>query len=226
MNRFLVSMIIVFLFLNISHAQEKYTISLPDNYDKAKAYPLFIVFHGGNSSMKSISKWWKSKRLSNEFIVAYFEASTLDNKPNYYGWRNLVKERDNIKQYYKAILCAHKIDANQVYVGGFSLGGKVSVDLALNQIIPVKGLISLNHGGGTTSFFTDNNVNKAKALDVRFVLISGEKDMRYKKETEKIKNILDKHKVFHKLINVKNLGHSVPDDFSTTLDDYIEFIVQ
>ncbi len=215
----------LFFLMNMARGQEKYTVVLPIDYDTAKSYPLFIVFHGGNSNMKSMSQWWMSKKLSNEFIVAYMEASSLDSQPNYWGWRNLPQERLNIKKYYDVILRQHNIDTSQVYVGGFSLGGKISIDLALNQKIPVKGVVSLNHGGSTTSFFTDKNVINAKVRRVSFVLISGENDMKYKKETEKIRWMLDKHNVKHKYISLKNLGHSVPNNFSALLDEYLNFIV-
>ncbi len=215
----------MFFFLNTAFSQKKYKIVLPTNYDKTSTYPLFIVFHGGNGNIKNMKTWWISNKLSTEFIVAYFEATTLDNPPNYWGWRNLPKERNNIKQYYSEILKKHRIKDNQVYAGGFSLGGKMSVDLALNQIIPIKGFVSLNHGGRTTEFFTSEHIIKATNKNVKAVLISGEHDYRYKKETLKIKKEFETYKLMHQFVIIKNLGHAVPDNFSVLLDDYLEFIM-
>lgn len=224
MKRFFI-LFISLLFFAQTYSQDKFTVVVPIDYQKDLSYPLFIVFHGGNGNMKSMMQWWKSETLSKNFIVAYMEASTLDNYPNRWGWRNLTEERKNVKHYYAEIINEYNVDVNQVYVGGFSLGGKMSVDLALNPIIPVKGFISLNHGGGTTHFFTDNNVIAAKQRGVRAVLISGEKDFRYKKESEKIKTLLSKHDFSYKFIESKNTGHSIPKAFSVLLDSCLEFIM-
>ena len=67
----------------------------------------------------------------------------------------------------------------------------MSVDLALNQMIPVKGFISLNHGGRTTEFFTPDNIVKAASKNIKAVLISGAHDYRYKKETLNINFIME-----------------------------------
>lgn len=224
MKHIIISICVLF-FLNTSFGQDKYTVVLPIDYNKEQSYPLFIVFHGGNGNMKNMIQWWKSKRLSNEFIVAYMEASTLDNPPNRWGWRNLSQERKNIKRYYSEIKTQYRINEDQVYVGGFSLGGKISIDLGLNQIIPVCGLISLNHGGGTTKFFTDDNVKKASKKGVKAVLLSGENDYRYKKETNTIKEMFEKHNLPYQYIVYKGVGHNAPNNFSKKLDNYIDFIV-
>ena len=224
MKHIIISICVLF-FLNTSFGQDKYTVVLPIDYNKEQSYPLFIVFHGGNGNMKNMIQWWKSKRLSNEFIVAYMEASTLDNPPNRWGWRNLSQERKNIKRYYSEIKTQYRINEDQVYVGGFSLGGKVSIDLALNQIIPVKGFISLNHGGGTTRFFTDENVKKIAKKNIKGVLVSGEKDYRYKKETAKIKAMFNSHGLQYLFIENEGIGHYAPDNFRKVLNTYLDFIV-
>ena len=224
MKKLILSLCLLF-FIATSFSQKKYTIVVPKDYNKELTYPLFIVFHGGNGNMKDMMSWWKSERLSSEFVVAYMEASTLDNTPNRWGWRDLQKERKNIKLYYTEIKEYYGIQEDQVYVGGFSLGAKVSIDLALNQAIPVHGLISLNHGGGTTKFFNDDNVKAAKENGVRAVLISGEKDYRYQKETDKIKALFNAHHFQYKFIENIGVGHRAPDNFSVQLDEYLDFIV-
>ena len=222
----LLSFSLAFLFLTVGYCQKKYDVVLPSDYTNSQSYPLFIVFHGGNGNKKDMQTWWTSDRLSKEFIVAYFEATTLDNRPNRWGWRNLPKERVNIKQYYTQIINSYSINTNQVYVGGFSLGGKMSIDLALNQIIPVKGLISLNHGGGTTKYFTSENIEKAASTNMKVVLLSGERDYRYQKETLKIKKQFETFKLQHQFIEIKGLGHASPKNFSKMLDTYIDYLIK
>lgn len=224
MKKFLI-FIGLFFFMTTAFCQKKYKVVLPDNYDKTLVYPLFIVFHGGNGNMENMMLWWTSNRLTKEFIVAYFEATTLDNFPNRWGWRNLPKERKNIKRYYSEIINAYNIDEDSVYVGGFSLGGKLSVDLALNQTLPVKGFISLNHGGGTTEFFTSKKIKEATKRNIKAILLSGENDYRYRKETLHIKEQFEKYKLQYRFIEIKDLGHSVPNNFSIVLDNYLDFIV-
>ncbi|MDO5980664.1 dienelactone hydrolase family protein [Flavivirga spongiicola] len=224
MNKFLIFVAFLF-FVNVAFCQKKYKVVLPDNYNEMQVYPLFIVFHGGNSSMENTMLWWTSNKLTKEFIVAYFEATTLDNPPNRWGWRNLPKERENIKQYYSEIVKTYSVEDDIVYVGGFSLGGKLSVDLALNQILPVKGVISLNHGGGTTEFFTPENIKEASKSNIKAILLTGENDYRYRKETLNIKEQFEKYRLQHRFIEIKDLGHAVPKNFNKALDSYLSFIM-
>jgi len=208
-----------------SMGQKKFSIVLPSEYDSDKTYPLFIVFHGGNGNMLNMMKWWTCKLLSEEFIVAYMEASTLDRAPDRWGWRNFPKERTNIKKYYEEITASYQVDEKQVYVGGFSLGGKMSIDLVMSKLLPVNGFVSLNHGGGISGFFTSSNIQDAANRGVRGFLIMGEKDYRYARESKDLNENFLNHGLQLKFVTNEGIGHSAPKDFENQLSEALEYIV-
>ena len=81
-----------------------------------------------------------------------------------------------------------------------------------------------NHGGRTTEYFTSTYIKKATKANIKAVLISGERDYRYQKETHSITAQFKKFGLKHQLIVIENLGHSVPENFSKLLDSYIEYL--
>ena len=211
------------LFIDQTFAQEKYTVVLPEMFNAEQTYPLFIVFHGGNSNMYQIAKWWKSNKLAEDFIVVYMEASTLDNEPNRWGWRDLKVERDHVKLYYVDIIERYNIDG--VYVGGFSLGARISIDLALSQTIPINGIISLNYGGQLSESLNGETLTRAKQNGFKTVLITGEKDDYYQPLTMRVKALFDEHNLSHKYEVNKGIGHEEPKNFSKLLDSYLTYLL-
>ncbi|HMC00431.1 MAG TPA: hypothetical protein VKN14_05275 [Flavobacteriaceae bacterium] len=217
--------ILFFLLVITSYGQKKYSVVLPDNYNSNESYPLFIALHGGHGNMKDMQTYWKSPKLNNDFIVAYMEASTLDRAPNRYGWRNIVEERENINQYYSEIKEQYNIVTEQVYVGGFSLGARTSIDLVLNNIIPIKGFILLNVGGGLSDACTDENVKQAKERHVRGVVMTGEDDHKYKTQSLALKTLLEDQDFQFQFIVNKNTGHTTPPNFEPVLDSCLDYII-
>lgn len=222
---FKVSIIFVLLFCSEVIAQDKYAVVLPENYNNKKAYPLFISLHGGHGNIRGIQIYWKSPTLKKDFIVAYMEASTLDRAPNRYGWRNIVEERQNIKAYYSEIIKDYNIITEQVFVGGFSLGARTSLDLVLNEIVPLKGFILLNLGGGLSDACTAKNVKQAKSRNVKGVVMVGDTDYKYKTQSLQLKTLLEAQDFPFLFIENKNIGHTAPPDFDTVLDSCLEFIM-
>ena len=213
-------------FHNSIFGQPKYNVTVPEDYQEStiEKYPLFIVLHGGNSNKESIHEWWHSDELEQNFIVAYMDANTLDRKPNRWGWRKIDEERENISQYVSEIASNYRIDYNQIFVGGFSLGGRTSLDLLATQPFKVQGIISVNHGGGISPSFTAANIDALKTLNKKIILVSGEKDYHYKHETLEISRLLTLHNIEHHYIVIPNLGHSAPNNFSVLLKQYLTWL--
>ena len=218
--------LVFFLWISSNNAQEKYNVVLPEGYSTEKTYPLFIVFHGGNGNMKEIMEWWNSPLLRDSFIVAYMEAATLDRAPDRWGWRNFPDERKNIRNYYMAINQQFNVNDQWVFAGGFSLGAKISVDLAMNQVIPVRGFISVNHGGRLSSDSTIENFNAAATMGIRGVLIGGQNDAQYLNETSQLQELCENAGLAYKYIINLGVGHEAPPHFDMVLDQYISFLFE
>lgn len=72
----------------------------------------------------------------------------------------------------------YKIDKDNIVVGGFSQGGDLSIDLALNQDnIPLKGFIALNPD--KPEKFNDESIKVAAQKNTKGLIITGDKDSCY-----------------------------------------------
>lgn len=216
--------LLLLFFISANFSQEKFEVRTPTNYSPEKAYPLFLILHGGNSNKRFTQSYWKSKSLSEKFIVAYLEASTLDRAPDRYGWRNLPAERMRVQKYVAEITQKYRVDTTRIFAAGFSNGAKVSLDLALSESLPIRGLILQNHGGGITQAATKSALRGAAKRQLRCVLVVGEKDYRYKKESYELKRLFEAANVEFMYDSQKGVGHTVPDDFSERLDKYVIFL--
>ena len=94
----------LFLLAFFVQGQAKYEVITPPDYSSSQSFPLFIVLHGGNSNKEDMIRQWKSEKLLENFVVVYMEASTLDNRPNRWGWRNFKNEKINIRSYYEKVV--------------------------------------------------------------------------------------------------------------------------
>ncbi len=203
---------------------KKYLINLPQQYDENKAYPLFLVLHGGNGNMQDISRWWNNRTLKASYVVAYLEASTLDRAPDRWGWRDVFRERRNISNYFEEITSNYNIDTTKVFAGGFSLGAKMSVDLLLADVIPLRGVVSLNHGGRLSTAVTADNIRKARRAHKRIVIMVGSEDHRYRRESRQLRDLLKAEGfVFEYMLN-QGVGHERPPGFEQKLDQALRFL--
>jgi len=154
----------------------------------------------------------------------YAEASTRDSPGNRWGWRNVSSEHRNISKYYNQAVKKYSVDTSMVYVGGFSLGAKMSVDLLMTQAIPVNGIISLCHGGGLTSTCNTKNLKNANKRKARIIVIDGEKDYSYKGQSEELQNILEESGIIYRYIRNPGMGHVIPGNFDVQLDGLLEWL--
>lgn len=199
----------------------KVDIALPKMYNKKKAYPLLIVFHGGGSSNVKAAKKWKSELTSTEYIIAFIQ-SYLHYDYESFGWKGYdPRAREDIKKIYSDIVKKYKIDKDHIVVGGISAGSVMAIDLAINNIIPVNGFIGVC--ALTPKKFDDQRVNAAKKRGLRGVFISGEKDFGYKKQ-KNMEKIFKKHQLLFRFMFNKGLGHNYPKDFFYQLGEALQFL--
>lgn len=204
--------------VSFTQSKTKYTVDLPTNYNENNSYPLFLVLHGGYGNMKQISKKWKSNILKEKFVMVYLEASHLDSKPNKWGWRDVNKERKNIVTYYNEVVEKYSIDKFNIYIGGFSLGAKMSIDAVMNGAIPIKGILSICHGGQISPMVNASYLVQSIEREVGYVVVSGENDSNYKNESSMIKKLLEKYDGRFLYQDIDGLGHELPFDFKTKMD--------
>jgi len=170
-----------------------YELFLPEGYDKNRKYPLFIILHGGGRNIESAKKDWEIvPPLNSDYIVVYLQ-SYLHYDYASFGWRSSDKRAfKDIKTIFDKIKAEYKVDTTKIIVGGVSAGGVAAIDLAIHEIIPVKGVIGFCPG--KPKAFDADRAEILKKNGVRFFIVSGEKDF-YLERQKQMTAVFDKTKI-------------------------------
>ena len=198
-------------------------VVLPKSYDKGKSYPMFIALHGWGGNNAWFRTHWKSGRLAKEFILVFMQSSQVV-KTNGFSWDDIGKARKEIRGMYDAVLKQYKVDQGNVYIGGFSQGGKTSLDIAFEQTLPVKGFILLCPGGGIPEGLNNPAaIKRARQTKLRGVIITGDKDSSVQEQKDMIAIFKKSNIPYHITIN-PNMYHWFPPDFPHQLDNALTFL--
>jgi len=206
-------------------AQEKAkphtVVELPKNYSADKKYPLFIAIHGYGENVAFFKDFWKSEKIKNEFIIMYPQSSQVANMSGF-GWTDKETGIKEISLSYSDVISRYPINKDQIIVGGFSQGGGLSIQISLQNIIPVRGFVSLcpikPDGITITNIVEMNNRN------MHGVILTGENDS-YLTIQKEIVSKFDSLKFPCNFIVHENLGHWFPNDIGKKIDDAIIYIL-
>jgi hypothetical protein len=125
-------------------AKFEYKVYLPERYDENKKYPLFIAMHGDGENMKLLIKDWKAENfLSRGYIVAYVQSAQVYNNNGYSWINNFDITRRDIKTFYQEMREKYFINAECVILGGFSGGTIAGIDILMEDVISINGLIAI-----------------------------------------------------------------------------------
>lgn len=203
---------------NLSHVE--YEVSLPENYSNDSVYPLLFVFHGGGSSMNVSKAMWKSEIMNENFITVYIQSYIIGFRYAYDWVLNDEKTNKEIREIYKSIIDEYSVNKDKVYFLGFSAGGKIAIDYAFNDFVPLSGLI-LNCPDVPS--ISDDSITEFANKDNRLVIITGELDWALDKQKELVSRI-NKAGEISKIRIEEGIGHTYSTDFPSLLDEYLIWI--
>lgn len=205
----------------LEESRTKVKVVLPSKKE-ADDYGLFLVLHGGGSSMEWAERYWRSRRLEKEFAVAYVQSYLYEGMKSY-GWpRPDRRATRDIRKLYEDIVARYPIDSGRVITGGTSAGGVMAIDIAMSGVIPAAGFIGVC--SGKPEELNAIRIRMARDRGVKGVIIGGENDLCLPYQREMVEAFRRGH-FPHEFIVVQGMGASYPADFPRRIDRAVDYIL-
>lgn len=206
---------------NLSHI--KYETVLPADYISNKPYPILFIFHGNFSNIEKEKDIWISKLMKDKFISVFVQSYAHATSIDYRWLYNDDKTKDEFITIYNNLMATYKIDTNNIVFTGMSAGGKIVLDFAFNEIVPITGII-LNCP------VVPDNINDSAIIQFikknkKIGIITGEKDFAFNNQKELI-NRVNSQQGLNKFTINKNIGHVFAENFPDLLDEYLKWILE
>lgn len=203
--------------------KSKLEVLVPEDYDESKKYPLFLALHGGGENIDVFKPQWTSDLLQSKFIVAFPQSSQIVSMDGYNWTEDIELAKKEIREAYKKIIQDYPVDKSQVIVGGFSSGGVASLEIVLDDTVPVIGFVVLCPA--KPEDFTAQKVAEAKKRGIRGTLLTTEMDPRLPDQKE-MAEIMKAHNLPLEFIVTPNIGHWYPEDLDKKIDSAINHIMK
>jgi len=187
---------------------------------KNKTYPLVIILHGRNGNIEEFSKYWEMNYLRDKYILAFLQSSQVFGM-NSYCWDDIELSKKEIKEQIDNLVQKYKVDLNKVIITGASQGGRLAVQIALEDNL-FCGFVGIIPAISDIDKFKEliNNWEKSK---MKGIMITGDND-RYYPNVKQLYNYMNDLDYPIKLITEKGMGHYISDKFSKHIKSSLEFI--
>ena len=206
---------------NASHVE--YEVVLPTNFNSKNPYPILFILHGNWRNIEKAKKSWTSQMMNDKYISIFVQAYAHANGANYNWIPDDEKTKNEFKEIYDNIMSAYSIDNEKIIFAGMSAGGKIVLDFAFNEFVPMSGII-LNCPVVPDSI-NDHAIKQFIEKNKRIGIITGEKDWALNNQKELISKI-DSLEGLNKFTINKDIGHTFAEDFSVLLDAYLKWIIE
>lgn len=201
----------------------KLEILVPEDYEGSKKYPLFLALHGGGENIEVFKPHWTSELLQTEFIVAFPQSSQIVSMDGYNWTEDIELTKKEIRKAYEKIIQAYPVDKSHIIIGGFSSGGVASLEIVLDDTVPVIGFVVLCPA--KPEDFTVKKVAEAKKRGIRGTLLTTEMDPRLPDQKE-MAEIMKAQNLPLEFIVTPNIGHWYPEDLDKKIDTAISHIMK
>lgn len=196
-------------------------VSLPEDYDPGRSYPLFIALHGGGENVDLFMPHWTSPLLDREFIVAYPQSTQLVAMNGFNWTEDVGRSLREIEEAYSDVVRRYAVDREEVLVGGFSSGGVASLAVVLQNALDVVGFIALCPA--MPDEFTPEDIRAARDRGVRGTILTTEMDGRVDQQ-RRMDEIMTQEGLPHEFFVTPNIGHWYPEDLPERIDRAIAHI--
>lgn len=200
----------------------EYEILKPAGFSPEKKYPLLFLLHGRGGNIVSIRERWKTKDLNSRFLIVFLQSSQFLPWLDCYSWDDLQQGRRDIRRVYREVIEKYPVDKDKVIIAGMSAGGRMSIDAALNDIIPAAGFIACCPS--KLKGLTKEIAQAAVRRGARGTIIAGEEDTRFIGAAKEMAALFKEVNLPCRLIVIPGMGHQVPADSDKQLKEALDHI--
>ncbi|KGX83406.1 tetratricopeptide repeat protein [Pontibacillus marinus] len=182
---------------------------------------IFALHWKGSNAEDFIEQWSESPILSN-YLLGFPQSSQLFSY-DCYSWDNQEVAEKDVTDTFTEFSGKYHLAAKENIIAGASQGGKTAIELSTkNNSTKFKGFIAIVPSFENTQEF-EAMLQSNREVDVRGYVITGDKDPFYDKTIEAV-DILRSNGVPCKLIVNRKMGHILPDDLSSQVNEAVDYI--
>jgi predicted esterase len=104
-------------------------LSVPPDYHPGRAWPLLVSMHGTGGRGEDCLELWRELACDAGFLLACPTATTFREK----GWGSSALERSQVLSVIARVSQICRVDSERVYLGGWSMGGHGTFDVAVHH---------------------------------------------------------------------------------------------
>ncbi|MDX9864512.1 MAG: hypothetical protein RBT34_06885 [Anaerolineaceae bacterium] len=203
-------------------AQPQWVVKLPDGYDLLHSYPLFLSLHGYGENIAVMQRFWHAPLLKEKFIHAYLQSSQVVELKNF-GWDDAALARQEIVQMTSEITDHHPVQLDRIFIGGFSQGATLSIDLAVTQALPIRGFIALCPRKPAS--VQSELLRNLHETGLKGVILTGEKDAALDSQKEMVRDF-EQAQLPHRFEVTPGLAHWFPENLPDQLNRALQFLLE
>jgi len=207
----------------IDRSHIKHEVFLPSSYSESNNYPLIFIFHGNNRNIESAKTSWTSQTMTDKYITVFLQSYIYSNDINYAWTSGDAKTEMEFKDIYGKILTGYSVDTTKIILAGMSAGGRLSLEFAFNEFVPVSGLV-LNCPVVPENI-GDELIDQFVAKKHKIAIITGDKDFALEGQKGLVSKINEKGGQARITVS-KDAGHEFVEGFSDLLSDYLKWIIE
>jgi len=179
--------------------------------------PLIIAMHGHGGNLHSNEEEWRHATQPGWRVVLLGSSQIIST--GRYAWNDFELAAREVRQHFDELTREYAVDTDRVVLGGFSQSGWLVCDLAMRQVLPCAGFISV-----CPYVPLDVDLDKRLSLPalktLRAVVVGGEND-RLLPSAVRMDEFLTRAETRHEYLFAQGIAHEFPRDFGQRLPGWL-----